>query len=119
MEVKDVPTLVPMMTGILSLSVMTPEAAIATTSEVVADYDWMMAVAKTPIINTSIGLCELAWVRILPERLEQRRLKERVSRRREQMKKYSRNNIVPSKSSIFRFGCVFVPNMMIYSLDLP
>ena len=68
-EVKDVPTLVPMMTGMPSFRVITPDAAIATTREVVAEDDWIIAVAKTPIINPNIGLCKLAAVRMLPERL--------------------------------------------------
>ena len=37
----DVPTLLPMMTGIPSLSVMILLAAIATTTEVVADEDYI------------------------------------------------------------------------------
>ena len=86
-EVKDVPTLVPIMTGIPSLRVITPDATIATTSEVVAEDDWMIAVANTPIINPKIGLCKFALVRMLPDTLEQRSLNAIVRRLREQMKK--------------------------------
>ena len=68
MEVRDVPTFVPMMTGIPSFKVIRPDAAIATTIEVVAEDDWTMAVEKTPIIRPRMGLCKLAWVRRLPER---------------------------------------------------
>ena len=77
-EVKDVPTLVPIMTGIPSLRDITPEAANATTSEVVADDEWMMEVARTPIIKPKIGFCRFALVRMLPDTLEHRSLKEMV-----------------------------------------
>ena len=68
MEVRDVPTFVPMMMGIPSLSFMDPDAAIATTKEVVTEDDWMIAVEKTPIMSPRMGLCKLASFKRLPER---------------------------------------------------
>ena len=86
-EVRDVPTFVPMMIGIPSLKFIAPDAAIATTKDVVTEDDWIIAVEKTPIIRPRIGLCKLASVRRLPERSWERSLKESVSRKKEQMQK--------------------------------
>ena len=69
-EVMDVPTFEPMMTGMPSLRVMMPLAAMATTTEVVADDDWMMAVVMIPSIKPRTGFSRFPYAKKLVVRSE-------------------------------------------------
>lgn len=56
-----VPTLAPMMIGMALSNVIEPEATNATTSAVVVELLWIMAVISKPINNAVNGL-DVAWI---------------------------------------------------------
>ena len=126
-DVIDVPTLLPMITGIPSLSVMIWLAAIATTTEVVADEDynckddewwsiyisslvtWIIAVEMTPSMRPMIGFDIFCEAKKLVVRLEHSRWKESLKIDKEQIKKKRKNMIENDRIMIFTFW--FISNV--------
>ena len=124
-DVIDVPTLLPIITGIPSLSVMILLAAIATTTEVVADEDyicqddevwstnvstfvtWIMAVEMTPSMRPIIGFDIFCEARKLVVRLEHNRWKESLNIDKEHIKKNRKKIIENDNRIIFTFWFIF------------
>ena len=102
-DVMLVPTFDPMMTGIPSFSVITPLAAMATTTEVVADEDWMIAVVMTPSIKPRMGLWMLPYARILVVKSELSSLNDIFKMEREQRKKYRKKMTQTTRMPVFSF----------------